>query len=104
MKLKTDREKLKHFKLLVEDLKTERYEYQLHWQEICEWILPRSGKYLESETETPRRRGEKKGHRIITGIAKRCIQNFAAGIQSGLSSPSQKWIALEHPIEEMNEM
>ncbi len=61
------------------------------------------GKYLESETENPRERGRKKGQRIITGIAKRCLQNFAAGIQSSLSSPAQKWLAFEHPDKALNE-
>ena len=103
MDLNTDKELIKQFKRLLAQLKDERQEYQEHWEEICEWILPRSGKYLQSDTENPKDRGSKKGKRIITGIAKRCIQNFAAGIQSGLSSPSQKWVALEHPIEEINE-
>lgn len=103
MKMDTDREKLKQFKRLLAQLKDERIEYQEHWQEICEWILPRSGKYLESDSENPKDRGRKRGKRIITGIAKRCIQNFAAGVQSGLSSPAQKWVSMEHPVEEVNE-
>ena len=101
--MQSDRERLTEFKELLGELKEERAEYQLHWQEICEWILPRSGKYLYSDTEDPKTRGGKKNQRIITGIAKRCIQNFAAGVQSGLSSPAQKWLALEHPVEEVNE-
>lgn len=77
-----------------EALKQERSSYLAHWRDILEHLLPRK---LVLDGETPAQQGNKKHGRIVNGSGTKALRTLAAGMQSGITSPSRPWFRLEPP-------
>lgn len=63
-----------------------------HWKELSDYILPRYGRFLLTESEA--NQGGKKGDKIVDGNATYGARVAASGMQSGLSSPARPWFRL----------
>lgn len=74
----------------LQTLRQERSSWELHWQEISDYILPRRGVYSGSRPNDGRARGGK----IIDSTATRALRILAAGLQGGLTSPARPWFRL----------
>lgn len=74
------------FKAFVDEIS----ELRAHWKELNEYMLPRKGRYLFNTSERAND-GTKKHQKIINGTATDSIRTAAAGLQSGLTSPSRPW-------------
>jgi hypothetical protein len=68
-------------------------DWRTYWSDICEYLYPRRGLFLASDTEESGR-GEKKGQKIINTRASRARRVAAAGLLGGISSPSRPWFRL----------
>ena len=68
-------------------LKAERREWEPHWRELAEFILPRRARFLMEE----RNRGKKINDRIIDSTGTLALRTLASGMMSGITSPSRPW-------------
>lgn len=71
-------------------LVSERSSWFSHWQEISQFILPRSGRFVTSD----RNRGDKKHNNIYDSTGCRAHRTLAAGLMAGMTSPARPWFRL----------
>ena len=71
-------------------LKTERASWQPHWADISRYLLPRNGRYFVSD----RNKGWPRHNAIYDSTASRALRVLAAGMMSGMTSPSRPWFRL----------
>ena len=69
-------------------LKLERQKVASEWDELYNYIYPRRGRL---RNEPP---NGKEKMKLFDSTAKKAVRILAAGMQSGLTSPSQKWFTL----------
>lgn len=69
-----------------------RYTWWVHWREIADYILPRRYRWLITPNQW--NRGSPINQRIIDNTATRALRNLAAGMMSGVTSPSRPWFRL----------
>lgn len=82
----------KQFAQLWDDAST----WRQHYQELSDYIAPEVGRYLQStdEKDGKHNSGKKLNSKIINGTATDAQGVTAAGLQSGLTSPSRPWFVL----------
>ena len=80
--------------------------WRSHWKEIAEFISPESGRYLMSDTEKQNKHntGAKLHDKILNSTASDAVSILAAGLQSGLTSPSRPWFVLTTQDETLAEV
>lgn len=71
-------------------LTKERSSFIPHWQEISEFISPRTSRYLRSD----RNKGDKVGQKIINETATLALRTLESGLMAGMSSPARPWFVL----------
>jgi hypothetical protein len=84
-------------------LKTDRSSWLSHWQELAHWTLPRSGRFLDTNSATAPNRGDKKHSHILNNTPQRAVGIMTAGLMSGASSPARPWFKLRTPYDDLNE-
>ena len=77
-------------------LKTERSSYVSHWQELSEFIIPRSSRFLVSD-----RNKDKRNNKIVDPTATMANRVLSSGMMSGITSPSRPWFKLATPDPDM---
>ena len=82
----------KRWKDMLEELNT----WRKHWFEVSEYFFPRKGRYLmtNSKDGNSNAKGEKLGQKIIHPQGGMASRTLAAGLMSGLTSPSRPWFRL----------
>jgi hypothetical protein len=73
-----------------EALRLERSSWWGHWADISHYLLPRSGRYFV----TDRDKGWKRYQAIYDNTGTRALRVLAAGMMSGMTSPSRPWFRL----------
>lgn len=81
-------------------LSNERSSWIAHWREISDVVSPRSGRFLHSQ----RNMGNKRHNKIYDSTSTRALNVLAAGLMSGLTSPSRPWFRLATTNQEMNDI
>lgn len=71
-------------------LVAERSSWFDHWQDISQFVLPRSGRFVTSD----RNRGDKKHNNIYDSTGCRAHRTLAAGLMAGMTSPARPWFRL----------
>lgn len=71
----------------------ERSSWITHYREISDYLLPRSGRYFESD----RNRGDKRHNNIYDSTGTRALRVLAAGMMAGMTSPARPWFRLATP-------
>ena len=79
---------LKRYRKLEED----RSSWRAQWQEITDYLLPRRGRYL---TESQGVKGRKRNNKIVDNSAGQALRTLAAGMMSGLTSPTRPWFRFQ---------
>ena len=80
-------------------LKSERSSWQTHWQEISDYLLPRSGRFYV----TDRNRGERRHNNIYDSTGTRSLRVLAAGMMAGMTSPARPWFRLTTSDPDLDE-
>ena len=80
-------------------LQNERASWMVHWREISECLLPRSGRFFV----TDRNRGDKRYNKILDNTATRALSVLAAGMMAGMTSPARPWFRLTTSVPELDE-
>ena len=81
-----------HLRLLAQ-AKNERSSWDTHWRELGQFLQPRATRFTASE----RNKGSKKHQNIIDNTGTRALRSLAAGLMSGVTSPSRPWFRLGTP-------
>jgi Bacteriophage head to tail connecting protein len=74
----------------LQALKTERSSWIEHYQEISNYLLPRSGRYFVQD----RNKGQRRHNSIYDSTGTRAHRVLAAGMMSGMTSPARPWFRL----------
>jgi len=82
-----------------QSLWNERSSYLSHWREISDHIMPRTGRFFE----TDRNNGKKKHNNIINSKATRALNTLASGMMAGMTSPARPWFRLATPDTDLME-
>lgn len=82
-----------------EDLKNERSTWMPHWQEISEYLLPRSGRFFLED----RNKGQKKHNSILDSTGTDALDILTAGSQSIMASPARPWFRMTTGNPELDE-
>jgi len=80
-------------------MKSERSSYISHWQEITNFISPRTARYLRSD----KNKGEKQNQNIINETGSLASRTLQSGLMAGMSSPARPWFVLAPPDPGMKE-
>ena len=75
------------------DLEKDRSSYIDHWKELQDFILPRRGRFLD----TDRNDGSKKHTKQLDNSATLAARTLASGMMAGLTSPARPWFKLDAP-------
>ncbi len=79
-------------------LKSERSTWWSHYQELSDFILPRSGRFFLQD----RNRGQKRHNNIYDNTGTKALRVLAAGMMAGMTSPARPWFRLATPDAELN--
>ena len=80
-------------------LQTERSSWITHWQEISDYLLPRSGRFFTSD----RNRGQRRHNNIYDSTGTRALRVLAAGMMAGMTSPARPWFRLTTADPDLDE-
>lgn len=80
-------------------LKAERESWMAHWQDISEYLLPRSGRFFLGNQN----RGDRRHNRIYDNTATRALRVLAAGMMAGMTSPARPWFRLTTSDPQLDE-
>ena len=79
-------------------LRAERSLFEADWRSIAEFIMPRNGRWLESQTNKP----QPKSSKIINSRATLDMRTLGAGLSAGVSSKARPWFRLGTPHKQLN--
>jgi len=68
----------------------ERSSWLGQWRDISDYLLPRAGRYFVSDRD----KGWQRNQLIIDSTGTRALRVLAAGMMSGMTSPSRPWFRL----------
>ncbi len=79
-------------------LKSERSSWVSHWQEISDYLLPRSGRFFVQD----RNSGSRRHNNIYDSTGTRALRVLAAGMMAGMTSPARPWFRLSTGDPDLN--
>lgn len=71
-------------------LRTERQSWISQWQDISQYILPRSGRYVVTDAN----KGDRRHGKIYDSTGTRALRVLSAGLMAGMTSPARPWFRL----------
>jgi hypothetical protein len=80
----------------VQSLKSIRDNWESHWQEISELVLPRRSDFVG-----PREAGDKRGLKAVDSTAIIANELLAAGLHGMLTNPASRWFTLKIANEDL---
>ena len=86
----------KDLKHQLSQLKTKRQNWESHWQEIAEYVLPR-----RADVTTTRSRGDKRTEKIFDSTALRALELFSSSLHGMLTNPATPWFSMRFKDEEI---
>ncbi len=79
--------KRQYYELLRSRMDIWRSPFLAHWKDLAQYLMP----YRQQFEITDNNRGERRNLSIIDSTATLCLRDLAAGLMSGLTSPSRPW-------------
>lgn len=74
----------------LSEMKREAASFVSHWQELSEFLAPRTGKYLGKQGN----KGAKAHNSIINSAASTALRTLKSGMHAGMTSQSRPWFRL----------
>src|SRR5215467_3714899 len=81
-----------HCWMMINGMKQSRLSWWRHWSELAEYILPRRFKALVAATDW--NRGQALNRAILDSTGTLAARTLAAGMMSGITSPTRPWFHL----------
>lgn len=82
-----------------EKMKSMRVNWDSHWQEIADYMIPNKDNVFRSRTN-----GEKKGQKLFTSAAIQANEMLAAALHGMLTNPASVWFGLSTGDKELDKM
>jgi hypothetical protein len=73
-----------------DNLKSHRYTWERHWQEIRDLVRPDTSDFQRKEFP-----GQVRTHHIWDGTAPQALEELGSGLQSFLTSPAERWFEIK---------
>ncbi|MFA6293602.1 MAG: portal protein [Victivallales bacterium] len=89
-----EEEAMKAIRRRHQNLDSEFEEWRTHGIELRDYMLPRHARSLDANTSDAQNDGKKKHQKVIDSTAEDSVDILAAGMKSGVSSPSYPWFRL----------
>lgn len=96
--MQVSEDQLKRVKARISGMKQEYQSFEAHHRDLAEYILPRLGRWMLSDTN----QGGKKNGKINDNTAKIALRVLSAGMMAGLTSPARPWFTLAVPNPELD--
>ena len=80
-------------------LQTKRQNWESHWQEVADYMLPR-----KSDINKERSRGDKRNVQIYDSTAVHSLELLASSLHGMLTSNAQRWFQLRYKEAAFNEL
>jgi hypothetical protein len=80
-------------------LDTEAQTFTPHWQDLCQYILPRRGRFYLTDNN----RGDRRNTKIIDSTATMAVRTLKSGMHAGMTSPARPWMRLTVPDPDLAE-
>ena len=77
-------------------LQSQRSNWESHWQELADYMLPRKADITKKRTE-----GDKRTELIYDGTAIHAVELLASSLHGMLTSPSTPWFSLQYRNREL---
>ena len=74
-----------------QDLSNARSNWERHWQELADYMLPRKADITKKRTE-----GDKRTELIYDGTAIHAVEMLASSLHGMLTSPSTPWFSMRY--------
>ncbi len=72
-------------------LQSQRSNWESHWQELADYMLPRKAEITRKRTQ-----GDKRTERIFDGTAIHAVELLASSLHGMLTSPSTPWFSMRY--------
>ncbi|MEI6083991.1 MAG: portal protein [Verrucomicrobiota bacterium] len=92
--MSTPAEIRKQLRTRMAQMDTDRQRWRSHWLDLQSYLLPEHGFGLSGSNSQEQTDGGKKHGKIIDNTASKSLNVLAAGLQSGLTSPTRPWFRL----------
>ena len=76
---------------LAEGLKRHRHDWEEHYRELAEFVLPRRGRW---DNQSTHHRGKMLNRRILNSTGTLALRTLQSGMQTGITSPARPWFRL----------
>ena len=74
-----------------QQLQSQRSNWESHWQELADFMLPRKADITKKRTQ-----GDKRTERIFDGTAIHAVELLASSLHGMLTSPSTPWFSMRY--------
>jgi hypothetical protein len=88
------------FERRLATLKQERSSWMAHWQDLAQYVLPRAGRWLSTESN----RGDRVNDKIYNNTPTFALRTLVSGMMAGITSPARPWFRLAAPDPELMEV
>lgn len=95
-----DTESLRKKRRIVEQMMTERSQFEPTWKQLSQYINPMRGRFNDEDKTTD---GKRRDYYLLDPYPMEASNKCAAGLHSGLTSPSRPWFALGLQDEDLGE-
>ena len=85
--------------LIRSGMEIERATFISHWKELCDYILPRRGRFYVTDVN----KGDRRSRSILDSTATMAARTLSAGMMSGVTSPARPWFRLTVPDQDTSE-
>jgi len=92
-KIKQDKDKVKHYINKMQELQTERQQWQAQWDDLSQYVLPRKNRVYGQPIKNGNR-GEEKYNKLYDSTSIQANELLASAMHSMLTSPVSKWFSL----------
>lgn len=85
--------------VLRQQLTTESSTFRAHWQQLCDFILPRRARFYITDVN----KGDRRNQNIVDSTATMAVRTCASGLMAGMTSPARPWFLLSTGDIELDE-
>jgi hypothetical protein len=100
-----DADPVAHLRTMVDqrlvETRNERSSYLTTWRDLSYYVLPNRGRYWAMPNQG--NRGTPKNQKILDRTASVAVQNLAAFLMAGITSPARDWFRLQTNDDTLNE-
>ena len=87
-----------HCDTRLKELNSEFSTWEAHYRDLCEYVSPRSARFIASD----RNKGDKRNQKILNETATFCLETLQRGLLFGVTNPSRPWLRVKTPFPELN--